>query len=75
MGMAEADNGAVLVLIAGAILIHTRLILTVDVVRYRIRIGAELHDAKRGTCARKSMPHAIGADNRIDKLNEISKKR
>ena len=39
MGMAEADDGVVLILVAGAVIVGTGLVLAVDVVRDGIRVG------------------------------------
>ena len=71
VGVAEADDGAVSVLIASAILINARLILPINIMRHSVGVGAELHDAKRRTSARESMPHAIRPDDGVDVLEII----
>ena len=71
VGMAEAHDGAVFVLIASAIFIHPRLINTIDVVRHSVGVGTELHDAERCTGPREGMPHAVCPDDGVDILDVI----
>ncbi len=71
MGMTETYDGAVFVLIACAIFIHSRLINPIDVVRHGVGVGTELHDAKRRACPWEGMPHAVRPDDGIDVLDVI----
>ena len=72
VGVAEAHDGAVLVLVAGAVLIHAWLVLAIDVVRDGVGVGAELHDAEGRAGPRKGMPHAVGADDGVDVGNVVA---
>ena len=71
VGVAEAHDGAVFVLIASAVLINSWLVNTVDVVRHGVGVGAELHDAEGRTSPWKGMPHAICPDDGIDILDVV----
>ena len=71
MGMAEAHNGAVFVLITSTILIHSRLINAVDVVRHGVSVWTELHNAERRTCSWEGMSHAVRPDDGVDVLDII----
>lgn len=51
MGVAEADDGAVPVLVSGAVPVHFRLVGSVDVVRYGVRVRAELHYPEGVACS------------------------
>ena len=66
VGVAEAHDGAVLVLVAGAVFIHARLVLAVDVVRDSVGVGAELHDAEGRAGSWEGVAHAVGADDGVD---------
>ena len=46
VGVAETYDAAILMLVAGAILVGTWLVFTVYVVRYGIRIRTELHESE-----------------------------
>lgn len=71
VGVTEADDGAVLVLIASAVLIHSRLVNTVDVVRHSVGVRTELHDAEGRTSPGESMPHAVRPDDGVDVLQIV----
>ena len=71
VGMAEAHDGAVFVLITGAVFIHPRLVHTIDVMWHSVSVGAELHDAERRTSPREGMSHTVGTDDGIDVLDVI----
>ena len=43
----------------------------IDVMRYGIRVGAQLHNAKRRTGSREGMPHAIGPDDGVHIMEVI----
>ena len=58
-------------LIPSAVLIHTRLVLAVNVVRHGVGVGTELNDAKRCTSPREGMSHAVGPDDWVDVLDII----
>ena len=71
VGMAKAHDGTVFVLITSAVLIHSRLINPIDVVRYGVSVGTELYDTERCTSPREGMPHAVRPDDGIDVLDII----
>ena len=68
MGVAEAHDAAVAVLIAGTVVIDTRLINPVDVVGNGVGVGTQLHKAVGETGTGKGVPHTVGADKNIDML-------
>ena len=72
MGVAETDDGTVFMLIASAIFIYARLITTINVMRYGVGVGAELHDAEGRTSPREGMSHTICPDDGVDVLDIIS---
>ena len=72
MGVAKPDDSAVFMLITSAILVHTRLILAVNVVRYGIRVGTKLHNAEGRTSPWKGVSHTVGSDDGIDVLEVVS---
>ena len=65
MRMAESDDGAVPVLVPGAVFIGARLVLPQDVMGNDIRVGGKLHAPEGNAGAGKGMPHAGRADERI----------
>ena len=69
MSVAEAHDGAVFVLIAGAIFINTRLVTAVFHHRDSVGVWTELHYSVRRASTGKGVPHAVSADNRIDVIN------
>ena len=71
VGVAETYDAAILMLIAGAILVGARLVFTVYVVRYGIRIRTELHESEGYASARECMSHSICPDDRVYKINYI----
>ena len=71
MGMAEAHDGTVFVLIASAILIYPRLVNAVDVVWHSVGVGTELHNTERRTSTREGMSHAVRPDDGVDILDVI----
>ncbi len=70
MRVAETYNGAVLVLVAGTVFIDSGLVTPVHIMGNRVGVGAELHDAERRTRSGKSVPHAVGANDGVDVLDE-----
>ena len=72
MRVAKPDNGAVFVLITSAILVHTWLVFSIDVVRHSIGVGAELYNAERRTSPWKSVPHAVRPNDGVDVLDIIA---
>ena len=81
MRMAEPDDTAVLMLIAGTIFISTRLILAIHVMRDRVRVRAQLDQSERHASPRNVCPipfvPIIGFTNAAlswaDKFPKISK--
>ncbi len=71
MGMAEADDRIVRILIASTVVIRAGLILPSDIVRNGIRVGRELHGPERGARTREAVSHARSADHRIDVLRHL----
>lgn len=65
MRMAEPDDTAVLMLIAGTILISARLILAIHIMRDRVRVRTQLNQSERHASPRKRMPHPVCPDNRV----------
>ena len=65
VSMAETHDGIVLVLVAGAILVDTFLVLAVHVVWYGVSLGTELHQPKRDARPWEGMSHTVGADDRV----------
>ncbi len=70
MRVAETHNGAVFVLVAGTVFIDSGLVTLVHVMGNCVGVGAELHDAERCTRSGKSVPHAVGANDGVDVLDE-----
>ncbi len=66
VGMAEAQDCRVVVLVPRAIAVDILLVLAVDVVRRVGRVGTELHRAVRHAGARKGVSHLDGPDERVD---------
>ena len=56
MRMAEADDGAVLMLVAGTVFIRARLINSIDVMRNGIGVRTYLYNAKRSTSTGECSP-------------------
>ena len=71
MGMTEAHDSTIFMLITSAILIHSQLINTIDVVWHSVGVGAELHDTEGRTSTWEGMPHAVRPDDRVDILDII----
>ena len=65
VGVTEAYNAAVSVLVAGAVVIDTWLIDPVNVVRYCVRVWTQLHKAVREAGSREGVSHAVGANKDI----------
>jgi len=65
MGMAETNNGFIVVLITGTIAVNIRVVFPVLFVRDGIGIRTKLYHPERDTGPGKSMPHFLGADERI----------
>ena len=61
----EAHDRAVAILVAGAVLIGTRLVHAFDVVRDHVRVRRKLHAAEGNAGAREGMSHAGRADQRV----------
>ena len=75
VGMAEADDGTVFMLVAGTVFIHARLIDTVDVMRNGIGIRTYLYDTKRSAGAGKCMSHPVCSDDRIYQIGLLCHNR
>ena len=71
VGVTEAHDGAVSVLITSAVLIHSRLVNAINVMRHSVGVGAELHDAERRASSRKGVPHAVCSDDGVDVLQIV----
>ena len=65
MGVAEAHDAAVAVLVAGAVVVDARLINPIDVVGNGVRVRTQLHEAVRKTGTGKGVSHTVGADKHI----------
>ena len=63
MRMAEADDGAVLMLVAGTVFIRARLINSIDVMRNGIGVRTYLYNAKRSTGTGECMSHPVCSDD------------
>ena len=74
MRMAEAHDGGVVVLVAGAVFIGARLIDAFDVVGNHFCVGRELHAAEGDAGSGEGMPHPGGADKRIHILYVLGRK-
>jgi len=72
VGVAEAHDGRVAVLVTGAVVIDARLVAAVDIVGDGVRVGTHLHAPERIACAGEGVPHAIGPDHRVDILGIIA---
>ncbi len=68
MGVAEADYGLVVVLVAGAVFIGARLVFPLDVMGDHICVRGQLHPSERNAGPGEGMAHPGGADERIDIL-------
>lgn len=66
MGMAEADNGFVEILVSGTVTIHIRVVFAILFIRDGICIGAQLDKSKGDTGPGEGMPHFLSADEGID---------
>ena len=65
MRMAEADDGTVLMLVAGTVFICPGLIDTVDVMRNGIGIRTHLYDTERSASTWERMSHPVRSDDRV----------
>ena len=74
VGVAEADYGAVVVLVAGAVFIGARLVFAFDVVGNHVGVRAELHAPEGHAGPREGVPHAGSADEGIHVLRFLSVK-
>ncbi len=63
--VAEPYNRRVAVLVACAVFIGARLVLSLDVVGHILRIGTQLDDTERRASTREGVPHPVRADYRI----------
>ena len=72
VGVAEAHDGLVAVLVAGAVVIDARLVTAVDVVGDGVRVGTHLHAPEGVARAGEGMPHAVGPDHRVNILGIIA---
>src|SRR5690606_1372648 len=66
MGVAEAYNAFIFVLIAGTVTINVFVVFAVDLIHQGVGLRTELHSAKRNRGAWKSMAHFGRTDQRID---------
>ena len=67
--MTETDDAAILILIAGAILVGAGLVFPVDVVRDGVRIRTELDQSEGNAGPGKGMSHPVSPDDGIDSIN------
>lgn len=72
VGVTEAHDGLVAILVAGAVVIDARLVLSVDIVGDGVRVGTHLHAPKGVARAGESVPHAVGPDHRVNILGIIA---
>ncbi len=68
MGVSESDNGAVAILIAGAVTVSVGVVALAETVGYQFSLRAQLNETERGTGAGISVPHVVGADEGVDML-------
>ena len=71
MGMTEPYDGLVAVLIAGAVVVGSRLILAVDIVWDGVGVWTELDGTKRITGSWKGVSHPIGSYDRVNILGVV----
>ena len=64
--VAEAHDGLVAVLIAGAVLVDLALVAAIHVVRDGVRLGTELDDAEGCAGSGEGVSHAVRADDGVD---------
>src|SRR3569833_4474469 len=69
--MAKANNGFIVVLVTGAILINVGVVFAVKLIARGIGFRTKLHHPKRYGCSRKHVAHALCTDNRLYILNKI----
>ena len=69
MGMAEANDGVVEILVTGAIAVNIRVVFAILLIRNGVGIGAELHKPERDTGAGEGMAHLLGANEGVDEIN------
>ena len=72
VGVAEAHDGLVAVLVAGAVVIDARLVAAVDIVGDGVRVGTHLHAPEGVARAREGVSHAVGPDHRVNILGIIA---
>ena len=64
--VAESDDSAVLVAIAGTVVVGAGLVASIYVVGNGVGVGTQLHDAEGGAGTGERVPHARSADERAD---------
>ena len=69
VGVAETYDATVFMLITCAILVGARLVFTIYVVWYGIRIRTELYESEGYASTRERMSHSIRPDDRVYKIN------
>ena len=68
VGMTEAHDGIVGMLIPSTVLVNASLIMTINAVRNGVGIGRQLHDAKGGTGSWEGVSHSLGADEGVHEI-------
>ena len=71
MRVRKAHDGAVFILVAGAVLVGARLVGSLDVVGNHFRVGRQLYSAKRYAGSGEGVSHSGGADEGIDILDVL----
>ena len=66
VGVREADDGPIAVLVARTVTIRCRVVALAEAVGNQLGLGTELHEAEGSRRARKGVPHFVGADEGID---------
>ena len=75
MGMAEADDGTVFMLVAGTVFIRARLINSIDVMRNGIGVRTYLYNAKRSTSTGECMSHPVCSDDWVYQISLLCHNR
>ena len=66
VGVAKSDYGIVRMLVAGAILVCSGLVLAGHVVRNGVGIGAQLHSSERNAGSREGVSHPVSSDKWVN---------
>ena len=66
VGVAEADDRRIFVLVSRTVFVCARLVDSVDVVRDGVRVGTQRNDSVRYAGTGENVSHFVGADDRVD---------